>query len=108
IDEVVRMAHAVVLYEAPNRVADTLAELARAGAGERATVVARELTKQYEEVRRGTVAALAAYYDDTPPRGEVVIVIAGERPAEITEDELRARALELRAEGRSARDIVTA
>jgi len=108
IDEVVRMAHAVVLYEAPNRVADTLAELARAGAGERATVVARELTKQFEELRRGTVAALAAYYDDTPPRGEVVIVIAGEKPAEITEDELRARALELRAEGRSARDIVTA
>jgi 16S rRNA (cytidine1402-2'-O)-methyltransferase len=108
IDEVARMGHAVVLYEAPNRVADTLAELARAGAGERATVVARELTKQYEEVRRGTVAALAAYYEDTPPRGEVVIVIAGERPAEIAEDALRARALELRAEGRSARDIVTA
>jgi 16S rRNA (cytidine1402-2'-O)-methyltransferase len=106
IDEVVRMGHAVVLYEAPNRVADTLAELARAGAGERATVVARELTKQYEEVRRGTVAALAAYYDDTPPRGEVVIVIAGERPPEVTEDELRARAHELRAEGRSARDIM--
>jgi len=107
IDDIVRMGHAVVLYEAPSRVADTLAELARAGGGERATVVARELTKQYEEVRRGTVTALAAYYDDTPPRGEVVIVIAGQRPAEVTEDELRARALELRAEGRSARDIVT-
>jgi 16S rRNA (cytidine1402-2'-O)-methyltransferase len=106
IDEVVRMPHAVVLYEAPNRVADTLAELARAGAGERATVVARELTKQYEELRRGTVAALAAYYESTPPRGEVVIVIAGEMPVEVSEDELRARAIALRAEGRSARDIV--
>ena len=108
IDEVVRTPHAVVLYEAPNRVADTLAELARAGAGERATVVARELTKQFEELRRGTVTALAAYYDGTPPRGEVVIVIAGETPTEIGEDELRARALELRAEGRSAREIVSA
>ena len=108
IDEVVRMPHAVILYEAPNRVADTLAELARGGAGERAAVVARELTKHFEELRRGTVTALAAYYESMPPRGEVVIVIAGETPAEIGEDELRARALELRAEGRSAREIVTA
>ncbi|HEV7994175.1 MAG TPA: 16S rRNA (cytidine(1402)-2'-O)-methyltransferase [Gemmatimonadaceae bacterium] len=108
IDEVVRMPHAVVLYEAANRVADTLAELARAGAGARATVVARELTKQYEELRRGTVAALAAYYESTPPRGEVVIVIAGESPVEVSEDELRARALVLRAEGRSARDVAAA
>jgi 16S rRNA (cytidine1402-2'-O)-methyltransferase len=107
MEEIVRTQHAVVLYEAANRVADTLAELARAGAGERATVVARELTKQYEEVRRGTVAALAAYYDDTPPRGEVVIVIAGGLPAEVSEDELRARAIALRAEGRSARDVVS-
>jgi 16S rRNA (cytidine1402-2'-O)-methyltransferase len=105
IDEIARMRHAVVIYEAPNRVADTLAELARAGAGERATVVARELTKQYEELRRGTVTALAAYYESTPPRGEVVIVIAGETPVEISEDELRARATALRAEGRSARDV---
>ena len=105
IDEVVRMPHAVVLYESPNRVADSLAELARAGAGERATVVARELTKQFEELRRGTVAALAAYYESTPPRGEVVIVIAGQKAAEIGEAELRARASELRAAGHSARDI---
>jgi 16S rRNA (cytidine1402-2'-O)-methyltransferase len=105
LDEVVSMRHAVVLYEAANRVADTLGELERAGAGGRATVVARELTKQYEELRRGTVAELAAYYDHTPPRGEVVIVIAGFIPAAVSEDELRARAVALRAEGRSARDI---
>jgi 16S rRNA (cytidine1402-2'-O)-methyltransferase len=108
VDDVASMRHASVIYEAPNRVADTLAELARAGAGERATVVARELTKQYEELRRGTVAELAAYYDDTPPRGEVVIVIAGDTPAAVSEDELRARAIALRAEGRSARDIASA
>jgi 16S rRNA (cytidine1402-2'-O)-methyltransferase len=105
LDEVVAAAHVVVLYEAPNRVADTLAELAEAGAGERETVVARELTKQYEELRRGTVTELAAYYGKTPPRGEVVILIAGRIPRATSEDELRARANELRAEGRSARDI---
>jgi 16S rRNA (cytidine1402-2'-O)-methyltransferase len=105
LDEVVAATHVVVLYEAPNRVADTLAELAEAGAGDRETVVARELTKQHEELRRGTVAELAAYYGDTPPRGEVVILIAGRIPRASSEDELRARATELRAAGRSARDV---
>jgi len=107
VDEIVASTHVVVLYEAPNRVADTLAELAEAGAGERATVVARELTKQYEELRRGTLAELAAYYGNTPPRGEVVILIAGRIPRATSEDELRARANELRAEGRSARDVAS-
>jgi 16S rRNA (cytidine1402-2'-O)-methyltransferase len=107
--EVTILRHAAVLYEAPSRVADTLAELARAGAGARAAVVARELTKQFEETRRGTVTELAAYYSDAPPRGEVVIVIAGaEVPRHASEDELRARAAELRAEGRSARDVAAA
>ena len=108
IEEVVAARHAVVLYEAPTRVADTLAELADTGAGERATVVARELTKQYEELRRGTVAELAAYYGQTPPRGEVVIVIAGRIPEAPSEDALRAHATALRAEGRSARDVAAA
>lgn len=106
IDEIVASGHAAVLYEAPGRVADTLAELARAGAGDRATVVARELTKQYEEVRRGTLAELAAYYVDTSPRGEFVIVVAGAATREsASEETLRARAAELRAEGRTARDV---
>jgi len=107
--EVTVLRHAAVLYEAPSRVAETLAELARGGAGERPAVVARELTKQFEETRRGTVAELAAYYVDAPPRGEVVIVIAGaQAPEGASEDELRARAAALRAEGRSARDVATA
>ena len=109
IAEIAGLRHAAVVYEAPSRVADTLAELAAAGAGARATVVARELTKQFEEVRRGTVAVLAAYYHDGPPRGEVVIVVAGAvAPAGATEEDLRARADELRAEGRAAREIAAA
>ncbi len=109
VDEVVAMRHAAVLYEAPSRVAATLAELARAGEGGRPAVVARELTKQFEETRRGTVAELAAYYDENPPRGEVVIVIAGaEAPPSATEEELRVRAAALRAEGLSAREVAAA
>ena len=109
VAEIVALRHAAVLYEAPSRVADTLAELASAGAGGREGAVARELTKQFEEVRRGTLAELSAYYDDAPPRGEVVIVIAGAvAPQGASEDELRARAAELRAEGRTARDVSAA
>ena len=109
IEEVTLLRHAAVLYEAPSRVAGTLAELARTGMDMRSAVVARELTKQFEETRRGTVADLAAYYVDVPPRGEVVIVIAGaEAEPQVSEDALRARAGQLRAEGRSARDIAAA
>jgi 16S rRNA (cytidine1402-2'-O)-methyltransferase len=111
IDEIVRARHSSVVYESPNRVAETLAELAGAGAADRATVVARELTKHYEETRRGTVSELAAYYTDASPRGEIVIVIAGAdsgQGAGASEELLRARAAALRAEGRSARDIAAA
>ncbi len=106
VAEVVALRHAAVLYEAPSRVGATLAEVAQAGGGERETVVARELTKQYEEMRRGTVATLAAYYHGAPPRGEVVIVIAGAAaPTGATEDELRSRTAELREQGLSPRDV---
>ena len=109
IAEITALRHAAVIYEAPSRLADTLAELTEAGAAERATVIARELTKQYEELRRGTVGALAAYYSDAAPRGEVVIIVAGaEAPASATEAALRARAADLRAEGQSPRDVVAA
>jgi 16S rRNA (cytidine1402-2'-O)-methyltransferase len=109
IADIAALRHTAVLYEAPSRVADTLAELAAAGAGERAAAVCRELTKQFEEFRRGTLGELAAYYDDVPPRGEVVIVIAGaSAPAGASEEQVRERAAELRAEGRSARDVASA
>ena len=109
IADIVGLRHAGVIYEAPSRVADTLAQIAEAGAGGRETVVARELTKQFEELRRGTVADLAAYYLDAPPRGEVVIIVAGAAaPVGASEEVLQARVAELRAEGRTPRDIAMA
>ena len=66
-----------VCYEAPGRTAALLTELAaRCGPG-RTGALARELTKMHEEIRRGTLGDLAAYYEAHPPRGEVTIVIAG-------------------------------
>jgi 16S rRNA (cytidine1402-2'-O)-methyltransferase len=108
VSEVARLRHAAVLYEAPGRVAETLRELAAAGASERQAAVARELTKQFEEVRRGTVLDLAAYYEDAPPRGEVVLVIAGGAEVAVDEDTVLARARALHVEGYSSRDAVAA
>lgn len=104
--ELVSLRHTAVLYEAPARVAETLSDLADRGAGERLAAVAREMTKQHEEVRRGTVSVLRAYYQETPPRGEVVIVLAGAESRVADESDVRARARALVAEGQSARDVV--
>ena len=104
----VECLHPSVLYEAPGRVAATLAELVASGAGERRAVVARELTKQFEELRSGTVGELATYYDAAPPRGEVVIVLEGATVVAPSEDAMRERAQALRAEGLTARDVARA
>lgn len=104
----VDLPHTAIVYESPARVADTLAELADAGAAPRRAVVAREMTKHFEEVRRGTVGELAAYYKDTPARGEVVLLVAGGERATPSEDQLRERARGMRAEGMSVRDVAAA
>ena len=96
----------MVLFEAANRVGATLDALAEAGAGERPAVVARELTKQFEEFRRGSVAELAAVYADADPKGEVVLVIAGAEKPRVTESELSDAAKKLRASGNSPRDVL--
>jgi 16S rRNA (cytidine1402-2'-O)-methyltransferase len=108
LDALSALEHTGVLFEAPPRVAATLDDLAERGCADRPAVVARELTKQFEEIRRGTVGSLAAYYHELPPRGEVVIVLGGREQELPSETELRDRARELRAEGRSARDVVAA
>jgi 16S rRNA (cytidine1402-2'-O)-methyltransferase len=69
-------ARTLVLFEAPHRVAATLAALAQAFGADRSAAVCRELTKTYEEVRRGTLQELAAWAADGV-RGEVTLVVGG-------------------------------
>jgi 16S rRNA (cytidine1402-2'-O)-methyltransferase len=104
LDEIASSPHTAVLYEAPGRVADSLRDLAERG-GDRSAVVARELTKQFEELKRGTLESLSAYYNETPPRGEVVILIAGAQPVALDESALLDQARALRARGLSVRDV---
>jgi len=105
------LRHTAVLYEAPGRAADTLADLAEACGAERPAALARELTKQHEEVRRGTLGALAAYYADAPPRGEVVLVVAGAAPpapADAADATVQDAARALRAGGVGTREAARA
>jgi 16S rRNA (cytidine1402-2'-O)-methyltransferase len=77
ITRLLQCPDAVVLFESPHRISATLSELA-AKQPERAAVVCRELTKLHEEVRRGTLASLAAQSLET--RGEFVVVIGPQDP----------------------------
>lgn len=84
----------VILYEAPHRLAETLADLAESLGGDRRLAVARELSKRYEQFWRGTVAgAIAAVAaGELPAKGELVLVVAGAvgRSAEPTDAEIQA------------------
>ncbi len=73
-----------IWYEAPHRLAETLADMAEAF-GPRPAAVARELTKRFEEVRRDTLVALATHYAAEDARGEITIVV-GPPPEEVTEE----------------------
>ncbi|HET6680972.1 MAG TPA: 16S rRNA (cytidine(1402)-2'-O)-methyltransferase [Gemmatimonadaceae bacterium] len=106
LEAIAALEHTAILFEAPGRVGRTLTDLDAAGCGERSATVARELTKQFEEFRRGTVRALAAYYTESAPRGEVVIVLAGRSTTAASEDVLRAEAGAMRERGVAAREIV--
>jgi 16S rRNA (cytidine1402-2'-O)-methyltransferase len=67
----------IVLYESPHRLVKTLQELGEYMGAERLAAVCRELTKMFEETRKGTLSELAQHYTATPPKGEIVLVIAG-------------------------------
>jgi 16S rRNA (cytidine1402-2'-O)-methyltransferase len=70
-------ARTVVLYEAPHRLARTLADLAAVCGESRSVVLVRELTKLHEEIWRGTLAAAVDHATVVEPRGEYVVVLAG-------------------------------
>ena len=82
LETVKDLPHALVFYEAPHKIKQTLTDLREALGAERETALCRELTKLHEEVIRGTLGELAHYYDDIEPRGEYVIVVKGAERAQ--------------------------
>jgi len=77
--ELAQETRTLVIYEAPHRIADCLADLAAACGGLRRACVAREMTKRFESFYRGSLADLAARAanDEDMRRGECVVIVAG-------------------------------
>lgn len=70
--------HTTVLYESPFRLVKTLEELKQYLGEDRKASVSRELTKIYEENKRGTLAELVKHFSEKPVKGEIVIIVAGQ------------------------------
>lgn len=93
VEELREVPATLVWFESAKRLASTLADLAEI-LGPRPAAVARELTKAFEEVRRGGLDELASRYgDQKPPRGEIVIVVGPNTSVGITDDEAVEQAL---------------
>ena len=72
----------MVFYESPFRLVKALSQFAEFFGSERRCCVCRELSKMFEEVKRGTVDELQQYYTANPPKGEIVIVVEGNQEEE--------------------------
>lgn len=94
----------LIFYEAPGRLSETLRDIASV-LGERETAVARELTKMHEEARRGTPMALAQHFEQAPPKGEIVILVAPPGIETVTDEAIRDQLRDALA-GASVRDAV--
>jgi len=80
IEELGTVPATLIVYESPHRISATLTDLADI-LGNRQAALARELTKRYEEVRRGSLKELAVWSTSEPPRGEIAIVVSGHEDA---------------------------
>lgn len=86
LEEIKDLKHTLIFYEAPHKLKDTLDDLLKA-LGDRKISLCRELTKIHEEVLRGTISEMIAYYSDKTPKGEYVLIVEGakeEKPVDIT------------------------
>lgn len=93
----------LVVFEAPHRIAESLAAARDAFGPNRRAAVCRELTKKFEEVKRGTLAELADWARGEV-KGEIVVVIAGAERAPVSFDAALAQVQELAASGARLKD----
>ena len=83
----------IVFYEAPHRIAESMEDLLAVFGADRKMALCRELTKDFEEIRRGTISQICKSVENDPPRGEIVLVIAG-----ATDEEIKQRNIDLSVE----------
>ena len=99
----------MIFYEAPHKLAATLADLAQVFGEERPVSLCRELTKLHEQVWRTTLGQAAEYYRSNLPKGEFVLVVRGAQPRDeeaVSPEDGLALVERLRGEGLSLRDAV--
>ncbi len=82
LEEVKNDTRTLIFYEAPHKLLSTLEDMLEAF-GDREIVLARELTKKFEEFNRTTISAAIDHYAQTPPKGEFVLIIKGKDPEEL-------------------------
>jgi 16S rRNA (cytidine1402-2'-O)-methyltransferase len=102
-----REPRTMVFFESPNRIAAALADIAAALGADRRVAVARELTKLYEQVKRGTASELLEWAE-AGVKGEIVIVVAGAQPLEVDLVTGVAQVLELVSDGTRLKDASAA
>ena len=77
LTELAQETRTMIFYESPYRLVKTLEQFAEFFGSERECSVAREISKKFEEHKRGTLTEVAAWYKDHEPKGEIVIIVAG-------------------------------
>ena len=78
LTELAAETRTMIFYESPFRVLKTLEQLAECLGNDRKASVSREISKKFEETVRGTLAELVQHFKEHPPKGEFVIVVAGQ------------------------------
>ncbi len=109
LQELVTESRTLIFYEAPHRVCATLQDMIENFGGDRVAVIAKELTKQYETIRRGHLAELLDWLNADPARqqGEFVLLVAGRTPEAVEENEAR-RVLEILLRTQSVKEAAVA
>jgi len=106
LEDVVSDRRTLIYYESPARVADTLADIEEV-LGDRKMAFARELTKRFEQVMRGRVSEVRERLLESPPRGELVLVVEGfSGEVRLSESEALEEVRRLREQGLSLKDAV--
>jgi len=77
INELVNEKRTMIFYESPFRLVKTLTQLSEVLGNERKASVSREISKLFEETKRGTLSELVQYFTEHNPKGEIVVIVAG-------------------------------
>ena len=109
LDSLKSETRTMIFYEAPHKLVSTLEDMAQAFGPDRSISLCRELTKLHEEVVRTTLGQAITHYQENPPKGEFVLILAGAQPVQPElpdEQDAAARVKQLMEEGLSRKDAI--